>query len=523
MIGTKIALLIAAFSGFIALSYEILWYRVFSLASSGTAQAFAFVLGAYLYGLAAGSFVARVLANRSVVRYGTGLVVSLSAFILGANVTSYLVLPSVATACRTGHCFLPLAAVGLAAALLGSVFPLVCHLAVPADRLAGWRTSHIYAANILGSTAGALVTGYLLLEYLPAKRLAVVLLAAGMLLATLPLTGSPVRSPLRAAWLVLLVGVGALIGWISAPPLDSLYERLIYRENYRPGVRFAHTLENRVGVINITPTARVFGGGVYDGYARVDLMEDPNTLTRIVAVPAFHSAPRHVLMIGLSMGAWAQVVANFPSVESVTIVEINPGYLDLIPAYPDVASLLTDRKVRVVVDDGRRWLVRHPDKRFDLIVANVTFHWREHATNLLSWEFLHLVRAHLEPGGAYFYNATSAPEAFRTGLAVFPYGLRVLGFMAVSERPLMFRPDTFAAIVAAVRVNGRPLLDPTVPAQARRIAELTALLSAPGSPDSPPFFEDGAALLHRIGEGAIITDDNMAVEWYGLAAEAEKP
>ncbi len=523
MIGAGIALLIAGISGFVALSYEILWYRMFSLASSGTAPAFAFVLGAYLYGLATGSFVARGLSRRAAARAPGSLAVPLSAFILGANAVSYLVLPAVGTGCGAGHCFVALSAVAGASALLGSVFPLVCHLAIAPDRLVGLRMSRVYAANILGSVLGTLVTGYVLLEYLPAERIAVVLLAGGILLAALPLAGSAIRWRVAAAWMIAACAGAAALVFVSAPVVDSLYERLIYRENYRPGVRFAHTVENRVGVVNIASSGRVFGGGVYDGYARVDLMEDPNTLTRIAAVPAFHQPPRRVLMIGLSMGAWAQVVANFPSLESLTIVEINPGYLRLIPEYRDVASLLRNPKVHIVVDDGRRWLARHPDERFDLIVANVTFHWREHATNLLSAEFLRLIRRHLEPGGAYLYNATSSPEAFRTGLEVFPYGLRVLGFLAVSDRPLAFDPAVFASTVASVRVDGRPLLDPADPRQARRIRELAQAMAAPGTPDAPGFFEDGAELRRRVADARVITDDNMAVEWSVLAPDAEQP
>ena len=53
------ALAVAALSGFIALSYEIVWYRLFAYASGGTAPAFALLLGFYLYGLAAGGLVAR--------------------------------------------------------------------------------------------------------------------------------------------------------------------------------------------------------------------------------------------------------------------------------------------------------------------------------------------------------------------------------------------------------------------------------------------------------------------------------
>ena len=60
---------------------------------------------------------------------------------------------------------------------------------------------------------------------------------------------------------------------------------------------------------------------------------------------------------------------------------------------------------------------------FDAVVTNNTFHFRANATNLLSSEFLALVKQRLEPGGVYFYN-TAGREAHRRPLVRhFPLGL----------------------------------------------------------------------------------------------------
>jgi spermidine synthase len=127
----------------------------------------------------------------------------------------------------------------------------------------------------------------------------------------------------------------------------------------------------------------------------------------------FHPNPREVLMIGLSSGSWAQVIANHPQVQHLTIVEINPGYLRLIRRNSEVASLLRNPKVQIEIDDGRRWLVRNTGRKFDAIVMNTTFHWRSNASNLLSSEFLQLIREHLNPGGCSF---TTRPSRMRRWL-----------------------------------------------------------------------------------------------------------
>ena len=50
-----LALVVAGVSGFIALSYEIVWYRVIAFESWGLPGAFGLLLAAYLFGLAIGS------------------------------------------------------------------------------------------------------------------------------------------------------------------------------------------------------------------------------------------------------------------------------------------------------------------------------------------------------------------------------------------------------------------------------------------------------------------------------------
>jgi len=52
---------------------------------------------------------------------------------------------------------------------------------------------------------------------------------------------------------------------------------------------------------------------------------------------------------------------------------------------------------------------------FDAIVSNTTFHFRANTINLLSAEFLALVKEHLSAGGIVFYNTTDSRRVQRTG------------------------------------------------------------------------------------------------------------
>ena len=50
-----VAALLAGLSGFVALSHEILWFRVYAFLTWSRASTFGLLLGAYLAGLAGGA------------------------------------------------------------------------------------------------------------------------------------------------------------------------------------------------------------------------------------------------------------------------------------------------------------------------------------------------------------------------------------------------------------------------------------------------------------------------------------
>ncbi|CAA9232624.1 MAG: Spermidine synthase long [uncultured Acetobacteraceae bacterium] len=514
--GTRMsaAVLLAALTGYLALSYEMLWFRAFSLAA-GTASAFAMVLGSYLAGVALGSFRGRELCGQTVDAPSIIRALALSLALAAALGFALLPLASHAGAFAS-PALIPamLLLVMLHTAVIGLAFPLISHLGVPPDARAGVGVSTIYLANIAGAVAGTLVTGFVVMDHwgLPQTTALLTGLALVLAAALAPWAGAGRRpAALAAAEAATLV---AALPFAAEPAFAGLFERLVFKGAVSEKPPFTATVENKSGVINVTADGYVFGGGFYDGRISVSLLNDVNGLVRPAMLSFFHPAPAEVLMIGLATGAWAQVVAANPHVQRLTIIEINRGYRDLIAGHDAVRSLLQNPKVEIVFDDARRWLRRNPGRRFDAVVQNTTWHFRSNVTNLLSAEYLDSVARHLRPGGIMMYNTTGSARAQRTACVRFPEAVRYANMMVVGAGVLATDPDRLDGALRGHRVDGQSLL-PADEAGDRRREEVLASAAMPHLTlqDASARSETCASILKRTEGMPIITDDNMGEEW----------
>ena len=511
----RAGLLLSASVGFIALCYEIVWYRLYSLASGRSAACFAMLLGWYLAGVAYGSLTARDACRGKLRADLPKLLLAAGTVIICGNVAAFLVGPALGAALMRGvplELLYPFVFVG--SALMGAAFPLISHASIePGDPDSGAKVSYLYLANIIGCASGSYLVGFIAMDQLSLRWISTALLSIGLAL------GSGVM--LTAGWQIIsarrYIGLAAafLLLFASGALYSGLYERLLSKAKYVPEMRFQAISETRAGVVTVTSDGTVYGGGVYDGHISLDLVNDVNGIFRPFAVDALHPDPKEVLIIGLSMGSWAQVIANNPRVAKLTVVEIDPGYLKLIPRYPEVASLLHNPKVEIVIDDGRRWLVRNPERQFDMIVMNTSQHWIAHASNLLSVDFLRLIRPRLKPGGIHYYQTTFSTDALLTGVTVFPYGMRVGNLLAVSDSPMHFDKERWRAALSDFTIDGKPILDlhrPDHRAALEDVLKLGDTLLEAGA-ERGMRLESADSLRRRFKDAMLITDDNMRGEW----------
>jgi len=113
-----------------------------------------------------------------------------------------------------------------------------------------------------------------------------------------------------------------------------------------------------------------------------------------------HAAPKKVLIIGGGDGGSSEEALKHPSVESLTMVEIDGDVIEVAKQHFRAVhnGVFDNPKLRVLVDDGMKF-VRETTEKFDLIALDLNDPMGP-AEALYSTEFFQQLRLALAPGGA---------------------------------------------------------------------------------------------------------------------------
>lgn len=444
-------LFISFLTGYIAMSQEILWIRLVGYMTGGKADVFGMLVGSVLVGIALGSLVASWICKRL---NDKKIIFALAWIILLATILYFISIPvfgQLATkiqSLKTSTVIYLVA--GLISLLMGINFPVITHFAVKSGVGVGNQVSWIYFANIIGSTLGPIVTGFILLDILSFEKNTLFLTILSFALSfTLWIFSIEKFSLIKTYQPIIFIGT--IIVLLNFHKLYyHLFEKMQYQEWYW-GQPLKHIIQNRHGIISTIEEKEgddvVIGGGLYDGRFNYTLSHNRNMIDRAYAIAGLKPDADTILEIGLSSGSWTNVLTFYKNLKSLDVVEINPGYIHLIKQYPSHIGILSNPKVKIHINDGRRWLSR-TNKKFDFILMNTTYHWRSQINNLVSKEFLELCKQHLLPGGVMYFNTTGSEDIVYTTAHVFKYITRYSNFVACSDSPF---PEDFQVKLNALK------------------------------------------------------------------------
>src|SRR4029077_7933173 len=103
------------------------------------------------------------------------------------------------------------------------------------------------------------------MDILPLRYVCVVLILLGLVLGVVLLLRAQLK---RTAFILSAAGaVMSALLVVQAPEVlfHHMYEKMQLKNKYAPGAAYATVVENRSGIITVTPDGMVFGGGIYDG------------------------------------------------------------------------------------------------------------------------------------------------------------------------------------------------------------------------------------------------------------------
>jgi predicted membrane-bound spermidine synthase len=514
-----ISVMISFAFGFLALSYEMVLFRIGVFVFHDLAYTFPGVLAPYLFGIALGSqFIKKwcsKLGNNIIfiticleLVIGFYLLATIPAFSKLADVVSVpnvLSLPNILVMASFAFFIVIIPAV-----LMGTTFPLLCHHAVERDIDTGPYTSYIYFSNTIGSTLGSLIAGFYLIGTFGLYHTLIILSALAttmFILTVLIIKDITAKKPKIIGAMVSVLAV--LL--ISYPVSDHIYEHLFhYRQPLEKNSRIVLTQESKYGVTIVTENAQtgiktMFGNGVYDAHATMTL---PSGNERALIPVLLRSPSKEIFQIGLGTGAWTKILATIPGVEKITVVEINDASVDLLNKIPEVRSILTNPKVEIIIDDGRRWLNAHPERRFNFFCFNATIHDTNLVGNLLSYDFNNIVKKHMDRNAVVLLNPTYGPDVYRTFTASFPYVNifpHLRGVIIGSLEPFEFKSHKeIVGMLADMRTSEGNLLELTNPRHCDLIQSMLEDIASPENRDKHQFV---------MAKSRIITDDYLPNEY----------
>ncbi len=470
-------------TGFCSLAMEVVWTRGFTIVLQTTIYAFAAILATYLAATAIGSALYRMMVRNRIVPHD-----------------AWLLLAAAATACLPAVLDDPRLQATRIGVLL-SIAPFCGVLGFLTSKLlddyaAGdpARAGRGYAVNILGSILGPLFAGYGLVTWFdPGVDLLILTLPIMALGGWAALRAVPPAAALRGALAVplalLLVGFGASRSYESAVYLRGPYE--LHRDYAATAIAHGSgpakaLLVNGVGITSLTPITKIM--------AHLPL--------------AVQGHARDGLVICFGMGTTFRAMLSWGV--DTTAVDLTRSVIDSFAFFhADAPALEASPRAHLVVDDGRRFLLRSRQD-FDVIVIDPPPPVEAAGSSLLySREFYRVLKQRLRRGGIlqqWFPGGEPAIQraVARALIAEFPYvvayrsvegwGYHFLASMQPIEQPT---PAEFVARMPAAAqrdlVEWGPL--PTAEAMAEAVlagrTDVAAVAGGPGPTitDDRPFNE----------------------------------
>ena len=482
------------------LVYELAAGTLASYLLGDSVLQFSTVIGTYLFAMGVGSYLSRFLERQLIAQF---LRIELLVGLVGGLMPAALfALQSLAAPSFRFALYGLVLSVGI---LVGLEIPLVMRILQRQFRSAAGNpgshpggsargtlkslVSQVLTFDYLGALAVSIAFPLLLVPQLGLVRTGVLfgLFNAAVAVWALWLFRAEIRARFAHAMACALTIAALLAALAGADRITTWAEDRFYADHVLYSETSAY---QRIVITASRAGVRLFLNGNLQFHSR-----DEYRYHEALVHPALSAqgAPRRVLVLGGGDGMAVREILKYPSVEHVTLVELDPHMTALFSQQPLLRRLNADSlhspKVEIVNADAFTWLDSN-DAMFDAIVVDFPDPTNFSVGKLYTRTFYEMLDRHLSASGYAVIQTTSpliARKSFWTvaatleaaGFATTPYHAHVpsfgeWGFIVASRRPFRM-PTALPPGLRFLTPAGLPALFDFPPDMARVPAEVNRL------------------------------------------------
>jgi len=387
--------------------YELLISTLTSYFQGSSILHFSIVIGLFLSFMGVGSFFSRYIKHNLLewfIRFELwlGLLGGFATFILylAFSLTGYFYLIT----------FILIGCIGI---LIGIEIPILTRIIREYDDLRQ-ALSNVLSFDYLGALIASLLFPLILLPTLGTMRTAFLV---GMLNVGVALVNTlQFKTALRRYQLILSSCISScvllLVGFIFSFQLLGFFEQFLYQDEI---LLSRQSIYQKIIVTRWNDDVRLF----LDGNLQFSSRDEHRYHEALVHIPlALVHQPGQVAVLGGGDGLAVREILKYPSISSVTVVDLDKAVTDLGANHPVFKRLnqnaLNDPRVKILNQDAYQF-IEQSKQTFDAIIIDLPDPHNTSLGKLYSNSFYHMLEKSLAVGGVVVTQSSSpyfAKEAF---------------------------------------------------------------------------------------------------------------
>lgn len=297
--------------------------------------------------------------------------------------------------------------------LIGMEIPLVMRLNDEHEELK-INVSSVMEKDYYGSLLGGIFFAFIGLPYLGLTYTPFILGSINFLVACLLvyILWKFIDQKLQKRLLVLITAVALIIGAgaFTAKGIIDFGEELRYKD------RVVFSEQTKYQRIVITQSKEAYWLFINGNQQLSSIDEVMYHEPLVHPVMGLLKNPKHILVMGGGDGGAVREILKYPSVEKITLVDLDPRMTELGQTQDWLVSMnqnaLNHEKVEIINADGFTWLENNQDY-FDAVIIDLPDPKTVELGRLYSYEFYQLCYNHLRPYGVITTQAGSPYYAAR--------------------------------------------------------------------------------------------------------------